>query len=486
MKKILAVALSCPLIVMSASKTREYAEFTGVLSNPGQGWTTPSYASYDRQKDFLNIGAIYERYGWTQLEPEEGKFDWRVFDRALEFAAAHGIPAMTRIMCANSGSKVPETPDWVFRKLPRFYEWECINYSGRIATNRSPHFEDREFIDLHRKFVAAFAARYDGDPRFLGIDLGSYGNWGEWHCGKLPPAVPLQLEPEFRAEALAGKGGYALYAKVWKNRKWIKGDRLGLDDMKKYVDMYLDNFRKSFVVFMSDGSEVMDYALHGDGPVAGEPRVGMRRDGVGIPGHFKRWIGSKAYSHVRGMDTLWRSKPVWLETGGRCGDFVEQFGKEWIVKIVDWMLDNHVSLVNSFPFNAFSMKDEPWMAEQVMRINLYAGARLVPKSAAFERKGDGLTLDLKGENKGVAKIYIDYALAVVAKDAAGKKIAEIDCQADPRTWLPGAFRVRETVRLPPGLPDDTRFSLRLRHRAGVLNDFRFAAQGLDKDGSLPL
>lgn len=42
-----------------ARGARQYAEFTGVVNNPGQGWTT-TVGSYGKLKDFLNVGAIYK------------------------------------------------------------------------------------------------------------------------------------------------------------------------------------------------------------------------------------------------------------------------------------------------------------------------------------------------------------------------------------------------------------------------------------------
>ena len=49
----------------------------------------------------------------------------------------------------------------------------------------SAYFDDPIFMEEHEKFIKALAARYDGDPRLGGLDLGSYGNWGEWHCTSL-------------------------------------------------------------------------------------------------------------------------------------------------------------------------------------------------------------------------------------------------------------------------------------------------------------
>ena len=51
--------------------------------------------------------------------------------------------------------------------------------------------------------------------------------------------------------------------------------------------MYLNNFKKTDLVFMTDDAVVLKYAI-GDGEGS---RVGLRRDGVGGEGNYDHWIG---------------------------------------------------------------------------------------------------------------------------------------------------------------------------------------------------
>ena len=478
-----AVASSTYVVCRDAS-SRTYRESGDVVPNPGQGWTTLAgrHAHYEK---LLAVGAIYNRYDWTDFEPEDGRYDWTKLERDLEAARKHGIPACFRVMCANSGASRPVTPTWVWKKGARCRTWESVSYSGAVVTNTSPVFEDETFQRLHRRFLTALAAKYDGDPRLCGLDLGSYGNWGEWHCGKLPPQVPAELEPQFREEArqvrVGSRAGYELYLKVHASRKWRKADRLDREGMKPYVDMYLDNFKKTDVVFMTDGAEVLDYAV-GDGSGS---RVGLRRDGIGLEGHFKRWIGSPAYAHVTRMADVWKSKPVWFEGVRDCKAIIS-WGKGLFEYGFEFMLTNHVSLVNSFPFAPEQVADDPKCRPLIERINLFAGARLVPQSVEFERRGDALSLGLKGVNKGVAKIYLDYVATLEARDASGRVLHAVDLKTDVRSWLPGSFVLREMADWPTSVPSDARIVLRLRHRADVLRDFRFATPDLTSDGALPI
>lgn len=478
--------MACVSAVSVAAHARTYREDTRPVANPGQGWTVTSgsFANYD---GYLSIGAIYNRYDWAQLEPAEGKYDWSRLEYDMSFAAKHGIPMAFRVMCANSGATKPVTPEWVWEAGAKSHVWEAVSYSGAVVTNRSPVFEDRTFQRLHRRFIAALAARYDGDPRLAGIDLGSYGNWGEWHCGKLPPAVPPALEPEFRDEARKVRignwqqGGPRPLLEDTCVRKWQKPERLGLEDMKEYVAMYLDNFKKTDIVFMTDGAEVLEYAI-GNGPAS---RVGLRRDGIGLEWHFRNWIGSPRYAHVPQMAEVWKAKPVWFEGTRDCRTLIS-WGKGLFEHGFDFMLSNHVSLVNSFPFMPEQVKDDSTYAPLIARVNLLAGARLVPVSSKIDLNGTEMEIFLNGENKGVARIYLDYVLTVEAHDDKGRKLASADLAADVRTWLPGPFEVKEVVKWTAPVLDNAHFVLRVRHRKDVLRDFRFATPDLTADGALPL
>ena len=484
-----AVFVLCGLMVASVGlaegvSSRTYRESNEVVANPGQGWTSVG-SWYARYENLLAVGAIYNRYDWADLEPEDGRYDWTKLEKDLEAGRKYGIPACFRVMCANSGASKPVTPTWVWKKGARCRTWEAVCYTGAIVTNTSPVFEDEVFQRLHRRFLTAFAAKYDGDPRLCGLDLGSYGNWGEWHCGKLPPQVPSELEPQFREEArhvrIGSPAGKELYLRIHASRKWTKPDRLDREGMKPYVDMYLDNFRKTDIVFMTDGAEVLDYAI-GDEPV---PRVGLRRDGIGLEGHFKRWIGSPTYAHVTRMADVWKSKPIWFEGTRDCRTLIS-WGKGLFEYGFEFMLTNHVSLVNCFPFSPEQVADDLKYRPLVDRINLFAGARLVPQSVAFERRGDALALQLKGVNRGVAKIYLDYVATLEARDASDRVLHAVDLKTDVRSWLPGPFVLHEKVDWPMSVPDDARIVLRLRNRANVLRDFRFATPDLTPDGALPI
>ncbi len=448
----------------------EYVSFTeddGVFRNPGQGWSSGSKWSFIRKDPVVNYGQIYIRTSWTKLEPEEGKYDWKELDDMLKFAGEQGLPLSLRIMCACIKAKLPSTPQWVFDKGAKGDKIEIdLEDKGSTikVTQISPHFDDPVFMREHRKFVEALAKRYDGNPLIAGLDIGSYGHWGEWHCHGLPPdtnrymtAVPPAQRP--RTQPI-------VYPP---------------EIRRQYADWYLGNFKKSPLVFMTDDWETLKYAL-GEGE---KPRVGLRRDGVGSPWHFKRWIGTPPYDAIPRMVDVWKDRPIWLEFFGHAKNMLKD---GWDVPYaVEWMLTNHVSVVNSIPFLPGEVKDNAEVMALTRKLDLYAGARLVPKRAEVRRDGADIVVRLAGYNRGVARIHLPYCAQVVVMDASGKEVFAHDAAADVGKWVPGKFGFVDKFMLPAELASkELQFAVRLRHRPGALRNFRFAVKESAPDGTLPL
>ena len=457
--------------LVSAAANAWFVSFTeddGVIRNPGQGWSSGTKWQFVRKDPDVNYGQIYVRTSWTKLEPEEGKYDWSELDNMLKLAGEQGIPLSLRIMCACIMAKYPSTPQWVFDKGAKGDKIEIeLPEKGvtNVVTQISPHFDDPVFMREHRRFIAALAERYDGNPLIAGLDIGSYGHWGEWHCHGLPPdtnrymtAVP----PERRPRTQPIKYPFAI--------------------RKQYADWYLEGFKKTPLVFMTDDDETLKYAIGENGP----SRVGLRRDGVGSPWHFNRWIGKPPYDAIPKMADVWKERPIWLEFFGHAPDMVK---RGWDVPYaIDWMLTNHVSVVNTIPFSPWELKAfDPEMFALLKKLDLYAGARLVPKKAEVRRSGRAVLVRLAGYNRGVARIHLPYVVEIVVRDQAGKELFAHEAAADPGTWLPGKFGFADRFDLPAELEGtDLRLAVRLRHRPKALRNFRFAVRETERDGLLPL
>lgn len=457
-----SAAFAAVLAAEAVAGVVEYEEETGAFRNPGQGWSA-AYKPVEAFDGVVNIGAVYDRLPWRILEPEEGKFDFSKIDAQIEHARTNGVPYYFRVMCVNEASnRRRDTPDWFFQKpgakkhtwLGRspYRDWTD---GGRETREReAPYFDDPVFLECHGRLVRALAERYDGHPMVGAIDIGSYGNFGEWHCW--PMKYPRELDEECR---------------------------------RKIADLYLDAFRETPLLFLSGDAATFAYAC-GKEPF---PRVGVRLDSVGSTWHYRKWIGTPPCEAFPRFPEIWKRKPVFLEFIGGVKWFRLHETNEWyrgkqstIAEAVDWILANHASLVNTCPVNPDDVREkDPEGYAAFRRIDLYAGARLVPRRAEVARDGLRFRVRLEGENKGVAPILLPYRAVWRFRGADGRISFERTAPLDVRGVLPGPFAVEDDFTLPE-TAGTAAASFAVVHAPGVLPDFRLAAKRLNAFGELPL
>ena len=205
--RILLLAL-LPFAICACKQQTDtaFTESDKIITNPGQGFA--SCTQKPRTDGILPYGVGYGRYDWSDFEPEDGKYDWSKIDDLIENYAKIGLPVSFRITCANYHSNKPySTPKWALDKGIKYkpYNWEKERQNPKNSfttmTRYTPYFDDPLLIELHTRFVKELAKRYDGNPHISSIDLGGYGNWGEWHTYRLgvPEATP-QTRKKFRAK----------------------------------------------------------------------------------------------------------------------------------------------------------------------------------------------------------------------------------------------------------------------------------------------
>jgi len=167
---------------------------TRILVNPHKGWyhhyPDNHINKYEIARDadlteFPRMDHLYIRLAWAYLEPKEGQFDWAVIDRMIEKWTAHGLGIAFRISCKETSTDRIEqqfaTPRWVMEAGAQGGHYRMGKATGSEGP-WEPAFDDPIFLAKLEKFLAAFAARYDGQPWVRYVDIGSIGDWGEGHC----------------------------------------------------------------------------------------------------------------------------------------------------------------------------------------------------------------------------------------------------------------------------------------------------------------
>ena len=105
----------------------------------------------------------------------------------------------------------------------------------------------------------------------------------------------------------------------------------------------------------------------------------------------------------------------------------------------------------------------------------------------MQRKGQQVAIGVVGTNRGATRIHLPYVLQAVVSGPDGRELYVHECSTNPGSILPGPFKIVEKFILPAEADvEGAKVALRLRHRHGVLMNFRFAAIESAKARSLPL
>ena len=412
----------------------QFREVDTLFANPGQGWMSQQRSP--RGEPRFPCSVVYIRFNWGDAEPVEGQFNWKLIDDVIAAWKPRGAAVAMRVMTCNAHSSgYYASPKWLFDAGCHGVEYLVVGDDPTSGGQRIPRIEpdyaDPIYLAKHGAFLKALGARYDGSGDVEFLDIGSYGVWGEWHTKHPAPAAVR----------------------------------------RQIVDLYLQAFRKTPLVFMSDDAEVLNYALaHG---------TGFRRDGVGSPWHEQNWIGSKKYADVSGMAETWKRAPVVFEW---FGDYNYLQSRKWsFAAAVNFMLSNHVTLIND---NIGRVPAEAM--PQLERLARLAGARFVLSELAHEATvaaGTPLSFKMKWVNVGVGRLPHPYVLRLSLLDGAGRAVATADARADPREWLPGQYEIGEALAVPPGLKDGTyRLALAMVDPTGQRRPFRLAMDAIENEG----
>ncbi len=435
---LLLSALLAPLAGLTAAEDHmqrvTFRETDTLFANPGEGWMSQNRTPKGEPRFPCSVS--YIRFHWADVEPAEGTYDWKVIDDAIAAWKSRGATVSMRVMtCSAHSAGYYASPKWLFDAGCKGFEYEVgggdPTSGGKRIPRIEPDYADPLYLAKHAAFIKALGQRYDGHPGVEFLDIGSYGNWGEWHTKHSAPVAVR----------------------------------------KSIVDMYLNAFKKTPLVFMSDDAEVLAYAL--------ERGTGFRRDGVGSPWHEQNWIGSKKYAAVQGMGDTWKKAPVVFEW---FGDYDYLKSRGWSFDdAVNFMLNNHVTLIND---NVGRVPPEAM--PQLEKLARLAGYRFVLRELAHPaavKRGTNFDLKMKWANVGVGKLYRPFKLRVSLIDAAGQSVFDTEALADPRGWLPGERDLAERILVPATLkPGDYTLGVALVDPSGHRPPLRLAMDAPSQAG----
>ncbi len=411
-----------------------FQRFNGDRLNPGLEWSeegpTSKLAPAPAQPDFPKASIAYCRWFWDKIEPEAGKFNWEIVDRALDQAREHHQTLAIRLMPYD-----PRHP------LPEWYRNSGARRANRPADKDGniwqPDFTDPLYLKYWGELAAAAGARYDGHPDLDSVDISSIGYWGEGWSPYMPP-FPYQ---------------------------------------KALIDIWLEAFRRTPLLMNFDEPQALTYGT--------EHGAGWRLDCLGdmrLTSDNKDFKAEMLTIYPQqvvraGIQDVWQRSPVSLETCWVPGYWLKQ---GWDVDyILNQALRWHVTSLNvkSSPIPpAWKKNFEEF--EKKMGYRFILRRLEYPKTA---KAGQMMSVHMWWLNAGVAPVYREYWLALELRSAETNAVIRLP--ADVRKWLPGDAVFDETVYVPDYLKPGT-----YRLRVGLLDPrteqpaMRIAIQGRDADG----
>ncbi len=206
-----------------------------VLLNPGKGLVY--YArrlTYDDEhkynfnwvsQEMLDISnVIYTRYDWSELQKEEGVFDFTLIDEGIEDCIKYNKKFAFGVMCADVSTEEPYvTPKFVFDRGAKY------NLGGNNGKQYIPDWKDETFLKYVNEFIKALGEKYNGNPNVAFIDIRSYGNYGEQHL--------------FGLDVLDESG------QEMDEKEYIKQNRVEPEFLKeKYIEPYMQAFPDTHLI----------------------------------------------------------------------------------------------------------------------------------------------------------------------------------------------------------------------------------------------
>ena len=154
----------------------------------------------------VNVVRIGE-FAWALMEPEQGKYDFSLFDRAIAVLAAHGIKVIF-------GTPTAAPPKWLTHRYPE----TLLVYGDRhVADDQSRQhvcYNSPVYRDLSRKIVKALAEHFQHNSNIIGWQIDN-----EINC-EVSVCYSASCQTAFRKWLAAKYGTLDSLNQRWGNRFW--------------------------------------------------------------------------------------------------------------------------------------------------------------------------------------------------------------------------------------------------------------------------
>ncbi|HTJ36939.1 MAG TPA: DUF4832 domain-containing protein [Dactylosporangium sp.] len=149
------------------------------LDNPLKGFARFYFPGDDQSLGYPRSLA-WSYFGLSEVMTSAtdcSSYNWSIVDNALNEIASYGNQAAIRFYLEYPGG----TGSHPGNAIPHCFDGHVTYRNNTFWGTVSPDYDSAYLLSAVTNFIAAFGARYDGDPRIGFINLGIGGLWGEWH-----------------------------------------------------------------------------------------------------------------------------------------------------------------------------------------------------------------------------------------------------------------------------------------------------------------
>ncbi|MEV0386418.1 DUF4832 domain-containing protein [Nonomuraea sp. NPDC050643] len=151
----------------------------GPVDNPLKGFARFYSPGGDQNQGYPH-SLTWTYFGLSEVMTNAGNcgsYDWSPVDSALNESASYGNQVALRFYMEYPGGSGSHPAN----AIPRCFDGHVTYRNNAYWGTTSPDYDNAYLLTAVQNFIAAFGARYDGDPRIGFIHTGIVGLWGEWH-----------------------------------------------------------------------------------------------------------------------------------------------------------------------------------------------------------------------------------------------------------------------------------------------------------------
>jgi hypothetical protein len=385
----------------------------GPIDNPLKGFATYYFPGSDENSGYPH-SLQWSYFGLSEVMADPGNcnsYNWSVLDNALNEIASYGNQAAIRFYLEYPGG----TGTHPGNAIPHCFDGKVAYRTNTYWGTTSPDYDSSFLLAALGNFIAAYGARYDGDPRIGFINLGIVGLWGEWHTW------PYDTD--------TGSDSYPNYMPTDAHAAQIIQDYAGAFHQTKIEVRYPTSG--------GGGANNLNVGYHDDSFCY---REGSPLAGVTLP----QSLGGASYAQLQ-LDLNEGTENKWITSsmGGEVRPEIQSSA------FASWpggsgQVDNMKACIElehtTWKINQGSQSYSPSDANVGAAVRLM-GYDLSVRNAYFKNTASGTaTIGVQIANDGVAPFYYPWTVTLGLKNSGGTVVKTWDTPWDLRTVKPLKIR----------------------------------------------